>query len=150
MSSQRVLKNNKFLAYRLGVLKRSYDRGMNSSTVENYDETHVMIDMDNGQVLNFKGTKKITYAEVASGRDCFTVCFRISGAGGGKIEKPVVIFQNPNSNYPIIGVPDNIEGIAYRTSPKGYLTQQLFAQYFSDSNIISSLSGNRARKLWFD
>ncbi len=66
---------------------------MDSSIMNNYEKTHMMIDMDNRQVLEFKGTKKITYAEDASGRDCFTVSFRISKAGDGKIETPLWNFK---------------------------------------------------------
>lgn len=150
LSPETIERNNKFLSHHLGVLKRMYDDGLDPSTVENYDETHMMIDMDNGCVLDFQGEKNVTYAEVSSGRDCFTVCFRISGRNGGRIEKPVVIFQNPNSNYPINGIADDIEGVTYRSSPTGWMSQQLFANYFGSPGIIEPLSGNRTRRLWID
>ena len=123
---------------------------MDPDTVENYDETHMVIDMDNGQVLDFQWNKFVTYAEVSSGQDCFTVCFRVSGANVGKIEKLLLVFQNPNFNYITVGVPDDIPGVTYRTSPKGWVSQSLFAQYLSDTRIIETLSEGKVRKLWVD
>ena len=118
--------------------------------MENFDETHLVVDMDNGRVLDFQGSNRVTYLDVASGRDCFTVCMRISGGQNARIEKPLVIFQNPNDNYPISGVPDNVDGITYRSSPKGWMTAQMFVNYFSDPNIIQPLNNNRVRTIWID
>lgn len=150
LSPERIARNKKFLSHHLGVIKRMYEDGLDPSSVENYDETHMVLDLDNGQVLDFQGKKQVSYADVSSGRDCFTVCFRISAANGGKIEKPVIIFQNPNSSYPIAGIPDNIDGVTYRSSPKGWMSQDLFANYFADPRIISHLPFDSVRKLWID
>ena len=78
--------------------------------------------MDNGRVLDFQGSKHVTYAYVASSRDSFTFCTRISGGPQGKIEKPLVIFQNPTSNYPIAEIPDNVQEIIYGSSPEGCMS----------------------------
>ena len=87
---------------------REFDEGLDYSRVENFDETHMVIDMDNGRVLYFQGSKYLAYTDVARARDCFTVCMRISGGPQGKIEKTSVIFQNPINNFPIVGIPDNL------------------------------------------
>ncbi len=108
LSPDTMTRNHKFLA--LGVMKWMYEEGLDPSTVENYDETHMFIDMENGRVLES--------ANLAIERDCFTVCFRISNENGGRIEAPLVVFQNPNSSYPIAGLHGNIHGIKYRSSPK--------------------------------
>ena len=84
---------------------------------------------------------------VASGRDCFTVCMRISGEQGAWIEKRLVIFQNPNGNYPISGIPDNVDGITYSSSPKGSMTALMFVNHFSDPSIIQPLDNNRTRTI---
>ena len=47
LSPAQVAINNKHLSYHLGRLKRSYDNGLDESTVENLDETHIVVDMDN-------------------------------------------------------------------------------------------------------
>ncbi len=90
---------NKFLAHHLGSLKEAYDNGLDESTVENVDETHLVVDMDDGRVLDCQGIKRVAHSGVASGRDRFTICMRISAGEHGKIEKSLVIFQNPNGIY---------------------------------------------------
>ena len=150
LGPEQIARNNRYIAFHLGELKRSYDNGENPNTVENFDETHMIIDSENGHVLDFQGKKNVTYAEVSSGRDCFTICFRISGQGPGKIEKPLVIFQNPGSNYPIIGLHDNVQNVTYRSSQSGWMNSSLFARYFQDPTIMGALSSGLTRKLWID
>ena len=141
---------NKYLSYHLGALKRSNDNGLDESTIENFDETHVVVDMDNGRVLEFQGSNRVAYLDVASGRDCFTVCMRISGSQSARIEDPLVIFQNPNGNCPISGIPDNVDGITYRSSLKGWMIAEMFVNYFSDPKTIQPVDNNRARTTRID
>ena len=150
LSPAQVAIINKYLSYHLGRLKRSYDNSLDESTVENFDETHIVVYMDNGRVLYFQGSNRVTYLDVANGRDCFTVCMGISGGQNARIEKPLLIFQNPNGNYPISGIQDNVDGITYRSSPKGWMTAQMFVNYFSDPNIIQPLDNNSIRTIWID
>eukprot|EP00171_Calliarthron_tuberculosum_P001684 IDg1684t1 len=119
LSPAETAKNNKYVAYHLEVLKRAYDDGLDLRTVENYDETHMILDLDNGRVLDFKGKKRVAYLDVSSGRDGFTGFMRLSGGQASKIERPLVIFRNPNSSYPILGIPDNLDSVMYRSSPNG-------------------------------
>ena len=53
LSSAQVAINYKYLSYHLSRLKRLYDNGSDESEVENFDETHMVVDMDNGRVLDF-------------------------------------------------------------------------------------------------
>ena len=150
LSINETLKNHQFVAYFLGKMKRAYEAGLDESTVENYDETYLLVDSDNGKVLDFQGKERVTYSEVSSGRDGFTVCMRITGGIASRIETPLIIFPNQSANYPILGLPDNIEGVCYRTSRKGWLTQALFPEYFKETRVIESLSGGRQRTLYMD
>ena len=104
--------------------------------------------MDDGRVLDFRGSNRVTYLGVASGRDCLTIFIRISGGQNARIEKPLVIFQNPNRNCPTFGIPDNVDGITCRSSPKGWMTNRMFVNYFSDPNTIQSLDNNSIRTIW--
>lgn len=47
--------------------------------IENMDETHFAINMDNGHTLGFKGESKVNYVDVASGGMRMTLALRISG-----------------------------------------------------------------------
>ncbi len=91
----------------MGCLKRAYDDGLDEATIENHDETHMILDMDNEIVLDFSGTKRVSYNDVSNGRNCFTICFRISEGPERKIENLFVIFQNPYSIFSILGLPGN-------------------------------------------
>ncbi len=74
LSPAELALNNKFLAHHLVTLKQAYDNGLDESTVQKFDETHLVMDMDDGCVLDFQGTKRATYSDVASVRDFFTAC----------------------------------------------------------------------------
>ena len=121
----------------MGALKRSYENGSDGSTIEYFDETHVVVDMNKGRLLDFHGSKRVTYLNVAIGRDCFTVYMRISSDQIAWIEKLVVIFQNPNGNYLISGIPDNIEGVTYRSSPKAWMTAAMIVNCFPTQKLIN-------------
>ena len=87
--------------------------------MENIDETHFVINMDNGRTLGFRDDTTTKYVEVVSGRDSMNLVVQISGGRRSMIEAPMLIFTNPNSSYPIRGLDDNIPGVSYRTGPKG-------------------------------
>ena len=106
--------------------------------MENFDETHIVVDMDNGRVKDFQGSNRVSYLDVVSGRDCFIARMRISSGQNARIEKPLVTFQNPNGNYPISGIPDNVEEITYRSSPKGWMTAQMFVTIFRTRTLFIS------------
>ena len=108
-----------------------------------------MFDMENGRVLDFKGEKRVSYAEFSPGSNNFTLCTRISGAPQCFIEPAMVIYQNNLRIYPIRGVAPQ-PGICYRSQPRGWMDQQLFAEYFKEPKAISALPDNRRRKLFVD
>ncbi|RAW27157.1 hypothetical protein PC110_g16450 [Phytophthora cactorum] len=52
----------------LGKLKRDFESGsLDETTVENVDETHFVIDFDNGKILGFVTEKQVKYADVVTG-----------------------------------------------------------------------------------
>ena len=75
---------------------------------------------------------------------------RIAGEINGKIEIPFCVFKNRDRNYPIVGVPDNVPGVRYRTQPKGWMDRALFPEYFSTSAVITALPENRTRTIYVD
>lgn len=105
----------KCMSHMLGNIKSDYDNGMKERDVENLDETHMVFDMDNKRVLDFQGKKRITYSEISSAGQGFTLVVRISGTGGGQIEVPMVIFQNNLRSYPIATCPDDLDGVCFRS-----------------------------------
>ena len=107
-------------AFHLGVLHRGFQSGVfDENLMENIDETHFVVNMDNGRTLGFRGDDAVKYAEVVSSGDSMTMVVRISGGRRAIIESPMLIFTNANGSYPIRAIPDNIPGVSYRTGPKG-------------------------------
>ncbi len=138
------------MAYYLGQVKQAYENRLDQNNLENYDETHFVFDSEDGWVLYFMGTKRISYSDLSSGRKKFTVCQRISGGISGKIEVPFCVFKNRDRNYPIVGVPDNVDGIMYRTQSKGWMNRTLFLQCFATPEFITALPGNRTHIVYVD
>ena len=61
---------------------------------ENADETHSVIDIDNGQTLGFSGDEVVIYAEAVSGGGGMTMVAKIIGGRDAPIQPPFVIFKN--------------------------------------------------------
>lgn len=59
----------------------------------------------------------------------------------------MAINQKNSGNYPIQGVPDNVEDVAYRTQRKGWITQALFDKYFREPRVIGFLPHGETRRL---
>ena len=58
VSSRKKAERDKHIAYHLGCRKQAYDDRLEETTVENYDETYMILDMDNGRVSDFFRFKK--------------------------------------------------------------------------------------------
>jgi hypothetical protein len=93
---------------------------------------HCKINLDNGKTLGFRGVNDVKYADVVSGGMGMTLMIRLTGGPHARICNPCVIFQNASESYPIRGVPDDVPGVCYRTTKKGFITQKLWAQYLQE------------------
>ena len=76
--------------------------------MENVDETHFVVNLDNGHTLGFKGDTTMKYAKVVFGRNLMTIVIRIFGGRQSMIEMSMLIFTNLDSSYHICGLEDNI------------------------------------------
>ena len=68
--------------------------------VDNMDETHFTISMDNHKTLNFCGNNKVNQANMVGGCDKFTMVLRFRGGIDAKLIEPFLIFKNRDRNYP--------------------------------------------------
>lgn len=123
---------------------------LEENDVENADETHFVINVDNGRTLGFCGSSEVKYADVVSGGDGFTMLVRLSGGRDSRIEYPFIVFRNKDRNYPIRGVPDTVDGVAYRTGPKGWIDTTVMPQWLSEIRVIRALPQGRKRILFLD
>jgi hypothetical protein len=138
-------------AYHLGVLQRGFQsREFDENVMENLDETHFVVNLDNGHTLGFRGDTSVTYAEVVSGGDSMTMIVRISGGRRSMIEAPMLIFTNAHRSYPIRGLEDTIPGVTYRTGPKGWMDQSIFPKYFNEPRAFQADVQQRTKVVWLD
>ena len=73
------------------------------------------IDIDDGRVPDFQGTKSPRYYEVVSAKVGFRVVLRITGGPQSKTQTAFFILQNNNSSYAISVVPNESTGIACKS-----------------------------------
>ena len=138
-------------AYHLGILHRGFASGeFDENLIENIDETHFSINMDNDKTLGFRSDTSIKYADVVAGGEAMTMVVRILGGHRAMIEAPMLIFTNPNGNYPLRGLEDNIPGVCYHTGPKGWMDQGIFVQYFEDLRAYQPDIHSRTKHVWVD
>ena len=138
-------------AFYIGVLYRSFSNGtFDENLMENIDETHFVVNMNNGRTLAFRGDITMSYVEVVSGGNSMSIVIRISGGRRSMIEVSMLIFTNSNGNYLIRGLDENILGVCYRTGPKGWMDQTLFAEYFSEPKVFQSDVHGCWKVVWMD
>ena len=123
------------VAFHMGELKRGFESGdLDENLVCNLNETHFIINCDNGRTLGFRGDENVKYADVVSGGVGMTMMVLVTGGSRSTIGAPMMIFQNQNRSYLIQGVPDDVVGACYRTGPKGWNDMQvifLFSRVFN-------------------
>ena len=68
------------IAYHMGALHREFLLGnFQEHLMETLDETHFVVNLDNGMTLGFRGDTTIKYADVVSEGESMTLVVRISG-----------------------------------------------------------------------
>ena len=148
---EKELQIERAIVYHLGLLQRGFRIGVfDENFMENVEETHFVVNLDNDRTLGFRGDTTVKYAEVVSGGESMTMVIRISGGRRSMIKAPMLIFTNSSSNYPIRGLEDNIVGVCYRTRPKGWMDQALFVEFFADPRAFQADIHGRQKLVWVD
>ena len=138
-------------AYHLDILQRRFVSGeSDEKLMENLDETHFVVNLDNGCTLGFRGDSTVKYAKVVSGGESMTMVVRISGGQRATIEALMLIFSNENRSYPIWGLIDDIPKVSYRTGPKGWMDQTIFPEYFLEPRAYQADLHHRQKIIWLD
>jgi hypothetical protein len=136
LSSERQIHLEMEISHHLGMVGREFQSGLiDEEMVENLDETHFVINMDNGKTLGFRGDNDFKYADVVSGGMGMTMVVRLTGGPYADICTPLMIFQNQQCSYPINGVPDNVPGVCYRTSKKGFMTRKVWEEAMDEKRF---------------
>jgi DDE superfamily endonuclease len=141
----------KTVAFLLGQIQRDFVPGaLDENMVENMDETHFIVNMDDGKTLGFRGDEECKYMDTVSGGEGMTMVLRITGGPNAAIQPPMMIFQNDARSYPIRGVPDDVPGVSYRSGPKGWNDKVVFPQWLGERRAIRRDFLNRKRYLFLD
>jgi hypothetical protein len=93
---------------------------------------HFVISIDNGKTLGFRGDNDVKYADFVSGGMDMMMLVRLTGGPGATICAPFMIFKNYRGSYPIRIVPENVPGVSYRTSAKGFMTQNVWLEWLNE------------------
>jgi hypothetical protein len=84
---------DKEIAFHLGQLAREFRAStLDENLVENIDETHCKVNLDNGKTLGFCGDNDVKYVDVVSGGMGMTLMIRLTGGPHARICNPCVIF----------------------------------------------------------
>lgn len=68
----------KEVAYDFGVMKTAFESGeLDEDMMENVDETHFVVNMDNGRTLEFVGCGDVKHADVSSGGQGMTMIYSV-------------------------------------------------------------------------
>lgn len=139
------------MAKHLGELKKGFSDGtLDENWVENVDETHFVIDFDNGKTLGFGGEAQVKCADVVSGGEGMTMVVRISGGPSAHIHPPMMIFTNADRSYPVRGVADTVPGVCYRTGPKGWMDRRTFREYLKERRAQQPDRLGRKKTIFLD
>lgn len=90
------------MAYHMGILARQFhSRELHEDLCKNMDETHFIVNMDNGRTLGFRGDTEVKYTDMVSGGMGMTMVVKVTRGVHGRIAMPFIIFQNLQCSYPI-------------------------------------------------
>lgn len=151
VSPEKQLHIEKSVAFHLGKIKRAFENGdIDEDNIENADETHFVFNMDNGKTLAFIGDKEVKYADVVSGGEPITMMVRLTGGKNASIQPPMIVFKNQSRSYPIRGLQDNVPGVCYRSSPKGWMDYKTWIEWLSEPRAIKKKVNGKKRTLFVD
>jgi hypothetical protein len=129
---------------RLSILTRIH------TYVPSQDETHFVINMDNGRTLGLSEDKSVRYQDAVSGGQDMTMMVRISGGKGAAVRLPLLVIQNGRRSYPMKGGPGDVPGVPYRTQPKGWVDGKVFLEYLNESIIVKRDRRGRKQVFYVD
>lgn len=151
VSAAKQLSIEQAVAYHLGCVKRDFDAGvLDENMVENIDETHFVVNMDNKKTIAVKGTDTVKYQDVVSGGEGMTLVVRITGGAEARVHAAMMIFQNKDGNYPIRGLIDDVPGTCYRTGPRGWMDKRIFAEYMGETKANPPDRFGRQKVIFMD
>ena len=79
------------------------------------------------------------------------MCVLLRGGADAKLLCPMLIFTNKGSNYPIQGLPDVVDGVAYRSSSSAFINNRIMQEWLQDVRCCDPGGPfAKERHLWMD
>lgn len=149
--NMKQVKIGKEIAHCLGWLKGPFESGeLKEEDVENANDTHFVINMDNGVTMCLIYDHTVKYGDVVFGSEPITMMARITSRPRAAIQSPFLIFKNNSRSYPIRGAPYSVSGVNYRSSPKGWMHSKVWCQLLTERRAFLAHSGPSKRTLVVD
>ena len=150
-SPEKEVHVQKTIAFHLGQSHQGFASGeLDKNLIENMDETHFVVNVDNGRTLGVRGDNGMKYADIVPGGEGMTMIVRIMGGPSALIQALMMLFTNINRSYLIMQVPDNIPGVCYRLGPKGWNDKTVFPLWFSEPCAYQSDPYGREKVMFLD
>lgn len=100
------------IAAHLGTMSELFEgHRIEEKDIENANETHFLINVEDGKTLDFCGISEVKYADVGSGDEGFTVIERLSSGRDSKMEAPFNVFKNKDRHYPVRKMSADVDGV---------------------------------------
>ncbi|KAL3692456.1 hypothetical protein R1sor_006107 [Riccia sorocarpa] len=146
-----VLRDFVFAKASMSILARGFRQGVpDENLMENLDETHFCVNMDNGRTLSFRGDEQISYADVVSGSICIRMVVKVTRGPAARICRPFMIFKKHDSTYAIRAVTDTVPGVCYMTTTSSFMTTKCLAEYYRERRVSVAAPGERRLVQWID
>lgn len=137
----------KTIAFSLRKLKREFGSGvLDENCITKADETHFVLIWTVAKHWDLL----VTIADIVSGGEFITRMICISGGVNAMVHPPMLIFKNASRSHPIRGVPNDIPGVCYRTSPKAWMDSSTWILELSELRAIQTLLNGQKQLLFFD
>nr|PNR52749.1 hypothetical protein PHYPA_009124 [Physcomitrium patens] len=143
---------DKTIVFHLGQVKRDFENGPVSEDFgENVDETHFVVNMDNGKTLGFRGDDSVKNTNVVSGGQGMTMIVHLSREVRASIEVLMLVFGNAKCACEIRGIRDDVPGIAYRTAKIGFVTRAVWNDWLNEERCqVTPLQESSTRTIFVD
>lgn len=107
--------------------------------VENAEETHFVMNMDNGRTLRFKGEEEVKRVKVVSGGVGKTIIVRHFGRRSSRTENFFMVLKHQEKKRLFKGATEIIQGASYRTEPKELMDSTVMSAWLKERRVFCSL-----------
>ena len=109
------------IAHYLGEVSNLFEERLDDNLIFNLDETHLILDTDDGRSIGILGDKSVNYVELCGRSEGFSVFPVVRARVHACIESVFVVIRHVNESHPILGVPDDMERVSYRSGKGSWI-----------------------------